>query len=94
MVVTRPTDEGCAWSLENLTEICHRQPTCLVQVEPNPFNAVVGTMMSLCHGGELVVLWPKARGFMEARRLITQGERWRASWDSPDEGGYYYLPAP
>jgi hypothetical protein len=80
-------------SADHLWEICHASRSNLYLTEHDPTRAVVGAMQMLSAGSAFAVLWPADLGLESAADLITQGSRWRASRDEPEEGVFHYLPS-
>ncbi len=77
---------------DHLWGICHARRGSLYLTEHDPTRAVVGSMQMLHAGSTFALLWPADLGLESAADLITQGGRWRASRDEPEEGVFHHLP--
>ena len=91
-VVLTPPQENTTGSERQFQMAGRQKWPCQVQIEPEALRAVVGAMQSLKAGDTLALLWPDEVGMADPASLVALGARWRASWEVPEDGEFYWLP--
>jgi hypothetical protein len=80
-----------ALSSHELRRACLGNWRSLIQIEPDPERAVIGTLHGLSAGNSFAVVWPADARLGTALDLVRQGAAWRSAWEVPDDGTFQRL---